>query len=794
MHPSRSARPSSSVRIIAAVAVAAMLVVPRRGWSDVILQYFEGKWETIERRMPDIFVAGYDGGLWVPPPQVADSGGFSVGYDTFDRFDLGSRHRPTLYGTDQSFTRMSRELDLVGIPLYIDTVYNHNGFRDASTTGFIDAGDYPGFVVRTDNDVDGDFHGAFAGGDLEMRLAGLIDIAQEKNHQFIRHPATQDAANIPNEPVKESNRAFYPDRDLPQIEGRFVFNIADPMQGDPISENATGLTLRWTQWLVETRGVDGFRIDAIKHVPTWFFNDFYDNRVHNLRVLGNGERRTPFSFGENYTGDLGLLAAYIRKDGFGNRDALDFPLHFKMGEIFGGEGFGDIGSLAGASVDIVDGDANDGTRGVQFVSSHDQGPPSMDNPAYAHILTRPGYPLVYFNAKEFGDNRDFPKSGRGDALGGQFGDFPVRLTRIHNVYGSGNIRLRWQSGDVYCYERSNSMIVGLTDRRDSGYEQITIDTDFRNITLTELTGTATSGSVDPNNDIFDFIQIGNDGRATIRIPRGSSSSGFHGNALVIYGMAPPRGGIIVNNATGTIEADPPETHNSVRRLTSLPVVTANTINLTLQIDQGGPNEDNALIKVNDGLDFDTNPGLISGRFGGYENFTTSSPSVGGGTGTYTAQIPTTTLTEGPNYISAIAFHPRNSGEPPVFTDVRIVVYLDKIGPLASLLFPGRTGTDDVQSSSYETVVEVDRTADSVHVIPDVPLGLTDDQIVALANETNRANRVDRLQWRWNWQNISSGTHSLTVVAFEPSGNRSITRFEGIGANVPVTTPSLVAVR
>ena len=45
------------------------------------------------RASPDIFMAGY-GFVWLPPPYRADQGGFSVGYDVYDRFDLGRPGQP----------------------------------------------------------------------------------------------------------------------------------------------------------------------------------------------------------------------------------------------------------------------------------------------------------------------------------------------------------------------------------------------------------------------------------------------------------------------------------------------------------------------------------------------------------------------------------------------------------------------------------------------------------------------------------------------------------------------------
>jgi hypothetical protein len=52
------------------------------------LQWFDSSFDTIEHRTPDIFQAGY-GAVWLPPPGRADSGEQSVGYDAYDRFDLG---------------------------------------------------------------------------------------------------------------------------------------------------------------------------------------------------------------------------------------------------------------------------------------------------------------------------------------------------------------------------------------------------------------------------------------------------------------------------------------------------------------------------------------------------------------------------------------------------------------------------------------------------------------------------------------------------------------------------------
>src|ERR1043165_4118363 len=89
----------------------------------VILQYFEGRYETIEERSADIFKSGY-GMIYTPPPGRADQGNFSVGYDQYDRFELGGPGNYTLYGSETGLKVLVRTMHLAGMDYYIDYVIN----------------------------------------------------------------------------------------------------------------------------------------------------------------------------------------------------------------------------------------------------------------------------------------------------------------------------------------------------------------------------------------------------------------------------------------------------------------------------------------------------------------------------------------------------------------------------------------------------------------------------------------------------------------------------------------------
>ena len=71
---------------------------------------------------------------------------------------------------------------------------------------------------------------------------------------------------------------------------------------------------------------------------------------------------------------------------------------------------------------MADDGKHNGSQGVMFVSSHDNGPPPLGNVGYAYTLMMPGNAIVYTNGHEFGTNRSFPVDGRGDAIGGTYGN------------------------------------------------------------------------------------------------------------------------------------------------------------------------------------------------------------------------------------------------------------------------------------------------------------------------------------------------------------------------------------
>lgn len=826
----------------ALIGVACLVGIPFRVAAQDVsapatLQMFEAKWQTIEDRQVDLFYTGY-GAMWLPPPQRGDTGGMSVGYDVFDRFDLGKPRSETLYGTEQGLKSLVSTAHRASVNVYTDLIWNHNGFGTSSDANFVALGGYPGFVMTRPDDPWGDFHDPsinFDNNPVEGRLANLYDIAQEKNYQVIRHPVVVgDPNNIPagtvyNKP-DPNNARFYTDHDLggttvfdPALNQHvtlYDFNSTNPLTGDPVTENATGLLMRNARWMVQEIGVDGFRTDAVKHMPAWVLN-YLDQAVFraNPRLNHDGTFKPVYSFGEVLDGNKGYVQTFIRHDlpspvaiaqdnttVGGNRDALDFPLFFALRDNLSGNGLANNWhGIRQASQDFQDDGLQNGSQGVSFVDSHDNlagGFPYLKNVAYAYTLMRPGNANVYLNAQEFGEGRDFPNDGKVDALGGYYGETITKLVEIRNSHGRGNFQERWIDdafnpngfSNIYVYERSNSAIVGLNSRLDTFVETRSgVQTNFAPGTiLVELTGNAADSVVDPGNAIPETIKVNGAGQINISIP----SNGTHGRGYVIYGLATPQGTLNLSNVATTLQgATPTAANNGTARLGDIDVIRAGSFQVQLNttpvsvIDptNGQPvrdfdaDGDTALLRIDEGLDLNNRLGIDNPTPGsvsyGFEDFTESRvPGFGnGGLGSYTQTIDTSQLAEGRHFITVRAFRHRDSatggdGGPAVFTDFKRVIYVDRFAPESEIVsFEPFASNPNTQTNRDLIVQSVDGTADGMHLFLDLPAALSDAQVLQMATSgQNRAGRYDADAFVYGFNGVVTGNHVATIVTFEPT--------------------------
>ena len=524
-------------------------VGPLAGTSPfAILQWFATPWRDIQRRLPEVVNAGYEV-LYLPPPQKAVGGTFSVGFDPYDRFDLGDRLQRgtvrTRYGTTEELLNMIDAAHQLGLKVCFDLVANHNANR-ASGVG---AGNYPNMIPE-----DFHFQGAlgeditdfspFSFENLNWDLLGLIDIAHEDGN-MVTPPS--DPPN-PNIGLNGAQKPFWPRHPTyPQYYPG----------GVPVPEDVREFLGRWGRWLGEVAGADCFRLDAVKHTPPPFFggsDSFVGAASENYAVTApdfaaaldtgvfNRAGRLALTFGEAFSGDPAELSAYAKT----GMALLDFTLTFNSGNVFNAGGAGNMG--------VVLGNPPSGDEGIGFqlggmhpsiaigqIHNHDVDLPESENLAYALLLTRPGQPVAYFDGNNLFTGNEFPKSGRTNALG-EGDDATVRLVEAHREYARGNAVVRMSNSDVLVFERQVNgqglLLVGLNDNTaGSNPATVTVDTAFTaGDVLVDL-----SGQMGP-------VTVEADSTVTVSVPSNFDAADTNNGAgYVLYGLQNPDGFVFVRN-------------------------------------------------------------------------------------------------------------------------------------------------------------------------------------------------------------------------------------------------------
>ena len=477
------------IRIFSTLTAVLVLlgIQTRTARAEAMLQLFNVPWAELTQKMPEIAEAGYTS-LWLPPPAKAGSA-YSVGYDLFDPFDLGDKNQRstvrTRYGTKAELLQVMEVAHRFGIRVYFDNIMNHRGF------------DIPGFNASTPTNlypgmVPGDFHLQTAGsffanwpniGDFNnvwevqhQPLFGLIDIANENggNNENFGNTLGSTAAK-PFFIRQPTNTTYYMDTNLPYIVSPWrPFNGTN---GVPVAEDVNAYLIRAAMWTMAETRCDGFRFDAVKHVPATFFGDtnatangyvggiqtmfdyvhgYGNNVTGNGYVEGDDNRNSCFDtevprndallFGEH----LGEPPPYSDYYTRGMR-LVDSPLSGTLNNVLGNPS----ASLAG--LDQRDSGGFSAPNRVMYAQSHDNGYANHRELQLAYMFTREGLPVVYSDgyneATATAGQQPFPRVAGAPYLG-EFSDNKMPdLAYLHQQLSRGGTRGRWSDTDVVAFER-----------------------------------------------------------------------------------------------------------------------------------------------------------------------------------------------------------------------------------------------------------------------------------------------------------------------------------------------------
>ena len=103
-------------------------------------------WDHIAKQAKALREAGFTA-VWLPPVCKANGGTYSVGFDPFDDYDLGSKDQkgtiPTRYGTREQLERCVAILRANGLDVYVDLVENHRDGGNHQKYRYVDADGKP---------------------------------------------------------------------------------------------------------------------------------------------------------------------------------------------------------------------------------------------------------------------------------------------------------------------------------------------------------------------------------------------------------------------------------------------------------------------------------------------------------------------------------------------------------------------------------------------------------------------------------------------------------------------------
>ena len=384
-----------------------------------------------------------------------------------------------------------------------------------------------------------------------------------------------------------------------QVQYYTLFDLADLNQ-----ENATiDGYLKAAAQLFQQHGVDGFRIDAVKHV-NWGWEYSLANSIY---TFGDS-----FLFGEWYQGNTSD-PLYHDSYKFANKSGislLDFPLNTAIRNVFGSNtNFSDIDS-------VISTEGNNFAWKedlVTFIDNHDMSRfLSLNNnnnrlhEALAFTLTSRGIPCIYYGTEQYLHNdtnggtdpynRPMMPGFSTTTTAYQLINKLSTLRHSNLAIPYGSMSQRWINNDVYIYERKffgSVALVAINKNETSSYNITGLNTslpaggysDYLTALLGGFSISVTSGS-GGNNPVSSFTLPAHtvsvwqftEGASTPQIGSIGPTSGQSGVKVTIAGknFGSTTGTVKFGTTTATVNS-----WTSTQIVATTPSVTNGNYNVTV---------------------------------------------------------------------------------------------------------------------------------------------------------------------------------------------------------------------
>lgn len=309
----------------------------------------------------------------------------------------------TKYGTKEEYLKCIWVLKEAGIKVYADVVLNHKGGADYKEL-------FKAVRVNPDNRLEEieapkDIEG-FTGFNFPNRKGKYSEFVWNFNHF-----SGTDYDDITKESgiykILGDNKSW--SQGVSQEKGNYDYLMFADINHD--HPDVKEELYRWADWYIQETRVDGFRLDAVKHINDYFVRDF----VKYLQQKYEGF----YVFAEYWSANTGSKDNYLYQTDY-EFDLFDVKLHYNFYEAsLQGEHF-DLRTIFDDSLMI-----NHPFHAVTFVDNHDSQPDQALSSwvedwfkplAYAMILMyKNGFPCV-FAGDYFGIEGEHPQPGKKDPI------------------------------------------------------------------------------------------------------------------------------------------------------------------------------------------------------------------------------------------------------------------------------------------------------------------------------------------------------------------------------------------
>ncbi|KAI9005043.1 glycoside hydrolase superfamily [Hyaloraphidium curvatum] len=332
--------------------------------------------------------------IWIPPAQKSAGGTWDNGYMPYDYYDLGEFPQKgttrTKWGMKWELHNAVKSCHYHNLQVYADAVMNH-----------MDGGDETEWVEVLEFDEH----------DRSRQIGeGWFNIWTKFNYWgrkgkhadfWVNHDWFDWVGSVVDGSGHYRRGCFRikhkPGNHNVSHEAGYSYDFLTGLDLDVCNPNVANRLKWWGEWMVKEVKVDGFRLDAAKHVDWGFMRDWVAHVRHNTS-------RNLFSVAEYYSGQLWDLEQYLHNMNF-SVSLFDMPLHYNL--VAASSGPFDLrrilnGTLMQRYPDFA----------VTFVDNHDTQPlrsalgergegdfvQDWFRPhAYALILLRTsGYPCVFY--------------------------------------------------------------------------------------------------------------------------------------------------------------------------------------------------------------------------------------------------------------------------------------------------------------------------------------------------------------------------------------------------------------